>query len=176
MDIPRQFKPDGRTPTGEPPGQGSLAERMRVFAKAVQRVERLIKEQVVPGGASGAAHRQRQLGALGLPSGVELTGVPRRPLFAGGKETERVLRRLSSAGDTAIGAGTGEGRCGHSKGWLEGVRPSYVGVQRGDAAQWATAAEAAQAQLKPVAPGGRAWWGPDHALPKQKRARVDDGG
>ena len=156
LDIPRKLESDGRTPTGEPPGQGSLGERMRVLAQAVQRMERLLGEQVVPGGVSGAVHRQRQLGALGLPSGLELPVLWRRPLLSGGAESECVLRRLGNAGDAAIGRGEEHGRRGHAKGWLNGVRPSYEGVRRGDATRWTAASDAADLQTAPKAADGRA--------------------
>eukprot|EP00666_Eupelagonemidae_sp_cell4sb_P012139 gene12139-6654_t len=130
MQGHRMWHALGYVAAGLAPGVGSLGERMRVLSKTVHRVEVLLGEPVVPGGASGragGAKQQRQLGALGLPSGVEVTGLPRRPLFAGGAETEKVLRRLASAGGSAI-AGAG---------WLERVRPDLRGVQRGDPDEWA---------------------------------------
>ena len=53
---------------------------MRVFAQCVQRMEKLCGEAVVPGGVAAGAHRQIQLGMPGMPSGEELTGIPRQPV------------------------------------------------------------------------------------------------
>ena len=141
LDVPRKLMRDGRTQTGEPPGHGSIGERMRVFAQAVQRLERLLREPVVPGGASGAARRQRwgwSLGALGMPPKLTPLGVLRRPLLAGGAETERVLRRLGSVRGAAIG--NGEGAWRHEQGWLDHARAIYEGVRRGDASRWGAVA------------------------------------
>eukprot|EP00664_Eupelagonemidae_sp_cell27_P006048 gene6048-8598_t len=128
-DVPRTLRADGLTPTGAPAGAGPLGERARVFAQAMQQLERLLGEHTVPGGVAAGAKRQLQLGALGVPPSHALTGIPRRPVLAGGAETEKALRRLADAGGNVLDAG----------GWLGGVRPDYRRVRRGDAREWTAA-------------------------------------
>ena len=105
-----------------------MAERMRVMSKLAHRVEHLLGEHLVPDGVSKRGRkdvwRQHQLGALGCPSGLELTGLARRPVFAGGGGTEAVPRRLARTGGNAMGRG-GKGN------WFDKIFPDYRGIQRG---------------------------------------------